>query len=296
VFGETPQHEREQVAADFKAGEIRALVNVGVLTTGFNAVGIDLLAMLRPTLSTGLYIQQVGRGTRKAPGKSNCLILDFAGNVVRHGPVNQITLDTIEVAGKKEESEDRGKVCPNCKEINPRHVSNCIECDYPWPRPEMKVTHSAKAIDAPIMLTEDTWLSVDRISYRHHLPRGDNRRPSLCVSYLCGFNVYDEYICFEHDGFARTRAHGWWRAMGGLEPVPTTVAEALSRIKELTCSVTEITVRRDDKWWRVLDRRAVLQDGTSIEITRELWVLNPAARKAAIEADKQLSFNDEVPY
>ena len=70
VFGETPQDEREQIIADFRAGNIRCLVNVMVLTTGFDVPQIDLLAMLRPTLSTGLYVQMVGRGTRKAEGKT----------------------------------------------------------------------------------------------------------------------------------------------------------------------------------------------------------------------------------
>ena len=80
VTGETPLTEREDSIAMFKAGMVRCLVNVNVLTTGFDAPRIDLLAMLRPTLSTGLYVQMVGRGTRKADGKVNCLILDFAGN------------------------------------------------------------------------------------------------------------------------------------------------------------------------------------------------------------------------
>ena len=54
---------------------------MGVLTTGFNAPAVDLIAMLRPTKSAGLYVQMAGRGTRLAPGKENCLVLDFAGNV-----------------------------------------------------------------------------------------------------------------------------------------------------------------------------------------------------------------------
>ena len=92
VTGETPSAERADSIAMFKAGIIRCLVNVNVLTTGFDAPRIDLLAMLRPTLSTGLYVQMVGRGTRKAEGKTNCLILDFAGNVRRHGPVDSVDI------------------------------------------------------------------------------------------------------------------------------------------------------------------------------------------------------------
>ena len=63
---------------------------MGVLTTGFNAPAVDLIAMLRPTKSAGLYVQMAGRGTRLAPGKQNCLVLDFAGNVSRHGPIDLV--------------------------------------------------------------------------------------------------------------------------------------------------------------------------------------------------------------
>jgi DNA repair protein RadD len=66
---------------------------MGVLTTGFNAPAVDLIALLRPTKSAGLYVQMVGRGTRLAPGKENCLVLDFAGNVRRHGPIDLVRPD-----------------------------------------------------------------------------------------------------------------------------------------------------------------------------------------------------------
>ena len=90
IFGDTPKDERDAIIAAFKRGEIRALASMGVLTTGFNAPAVDLIALLRPTKSAGLYVQMVGRGTRLAPGKENCLVLDFAGNVRRHGPIDLV--------------------------------------------------------------------------------------------------------------------------------------------------------------------------------------------------------------
>ena len=92
VTGATPKDARARILRDYKAGRIRALTSVGVLTTGFDAPATDLLAFLRPTKSTGLYIQMAGRGMRPSPGKENCLVLDFAGNVARHGPVDAISL------------------------------------------------------------------------------------------------------------------------------------------------------------------------------------------------------------
>ncbi|MFQ3786190.1 DEAD/DEAH box helicase [Halomonas sp. A29] len=80
VTGETPSRERERIIAAFKAKELKYLVNVAVLTTGFDAPHVDLIAILRPTESVSLYQQIVGRGLRLAPGKRDCLILDYAGN------------------------------------------------------------------------------------------------------------------------------------------------------------------------------------------------------------------------
>lgn len=80
VTGETPGDERDRLIAAFKEKTIKYLVNVSVLTTGFDAPHVDLIALLRPTDSVSLYQQIVGRGLRLAPGKQDCLVLDYAGN------------------------------------------------------------------------------------------------------------------------------------------------------------------------------------------------------------------------
>lgn len=80
VIGDTPTPERDDIIRRFKQREIRFLVNVSVLTTGFDAPHVDLIAILRPTESISLYQQIVGRGLRLAEGKKECLVLDYAGN------------------------------------------------------------------------------------------------------------------------------------------------------------------------------------------------------------------------
>ncbi|MEZ8913826.1 DEAD/DEAH box helicase [Vibrio lentus] len=80
VIGDTPTLERDQIISDFKERKIKFLVNVSVLTTGFDAPHVDLIAILRPTESISLYQQIVGRGLRLSPGKKECLVLDYAGN------------------------------------------------------------------------------------------------------------------------------------------------------------------------------------------------------------------------
>ncbi|MCV9880014.1 DEAD/DEAH box helicase [Brenneria izbisi] len=80
VSAATPAAERDALIAAFKRQQLRYLVNVAVLTTGFDAPHVDLIAILRPTESVSLYQQIVGRGLRLFPGKTDCLILDYAGN------------------------------------------------------------------------------------------------------------------------------------------------------------------------------------------------------------------------
>lgn len=91
VHGEMKSDARRKVLADFRAGRIRVLTNVGVLTEGFDDPGVSCIAMARPTRSDGLYAQCVGRGTRLAPGKKDCLVLDF----VDLSSLSLVTLPTL---------------------------------------------------------------------------------------------------------------------------------------------------------------------------------------------------------
>jgi len=79
VSGETPLHERRQLLQQFTRGEIMALANCAVLTEGYDEPSVDCIVVARPTKSQTLYVQMVGRGTRRYPGKHNCLVLDIVG-------------------------------------------------------------------------------------------------------------------------------------------------------------------------------------------------------------------------
>ena len=91
VHGQLKPEDRARVLADFREGRLSALTNVGVLTEGFDDPGVSCIAMARPTRSEGLYAQCVGRGTRLAPGKRDCLVLDF----VDLGDLSLITLPSL---------------------------------------------------------------------------------------------------------------------------------------------------------------------------------------------------------
>jgi DNA repair protein RadD len=118
VTGETPKKEREEILRRFKAQEIKYIVNVSVLTTGFDATHVDVIAMLRATESVGLMQQIIGRGLRLHEGKEDCLVLDYAENIDRHCPDGDIFDPTIESKKSKNDAEDLECYCPTCETRN----------------------------------------------------------------------------------------------------------------------------------------------------------------------------------
>lgn len=80
IIGDTELQQRDEIIQQFKSKAFKFLVNVSVLTTGFDAPHVDLIAVLRPTASVSLFVQIVGRGLRLSPGKEDCLVLDYANN------------------------------------------------------------------------------------------------------------------------------------------------------------------------------------------------------------------------
>ena len=114
VTGETPKGQRDNTLARFKAKTLKYLVNVSVLTTGFDAPHVDVIAILRKTESVGLLQQIIGRGLRLEPGKTDCLILDYTDNLEDHCQDGDLFAPKIK-AGKGGDSEGgMGCVCPQC--------------------------------------------------------------------------------------------------------------------------------------------------------------------------------------
>jgi DNA repair protein RadD len=118
VTGETPKKEREAILAAFKAQKIKYIVNVSVLTTGFDATHVDVIAMMRATESVGLMQQIIGRGLRLHEGKKDCLVLDYAENIERHCPDGDIFDPTIESKKSKSDAENLECICSTCETGN----------------------------------------------------------------------------------------------------------------------------------------------------------------------------------
>ncbi|RMF21475.1 MAG: hypothetical protein D6760_09390, partial [Deltaproteobacteria bacterium] len=203
------------------------LCNVNVLTTGFDAPGIDCVVLLRPTLSPGLYYQMVGRGFRLHPGKSDALVFDFGGNALRHGPVDALRITEPNAGGN---GEAPAKECPECHAVIAAGYATCPECAHQFPPPQRR-RHDATAGTEAILSGEVTRTDyeVSEVFYAVHTKRGapPDAPRTMRVDYRIGFNEYvSEWVCFEHTGYARRKAEQWWRSRSD-EPVPESAEEAV---------------------------------------------------------------------
>ena len=114
VTGETPKAERDSILRRFKAQSIKYIVNVSVLTVGFDAPHVDLIAILRKTESIGLLQQIIGRGLRISPGKAECLVLDYTTNLQDHCPDGDLFAPIIKASKGGGDGGMLECVCPVC--------------------------------------------------------------------------------------------------------------------------------------------------------------------------------------
>jgi DNA repair protein RadD len=249
VTGDTPHDERVKIYSAFKEGRLRAVTNVNCWTTGFDYPGVDLIAMLRPTKSVGLYVQSIGRGMRASDGKTDCLVLDFAGNTLRHGPIDRVD-------GRKRPThggEAPVKTCPSCRSIIFTGFRTCPDCGFEFPPAALRIETTAAS--APLLSTQgpvSSWVRVTNVSYGRHNKAG--KPSSIRATYRCGINVYSEWICLEHEGYARQKAYSWWAKRAPGTPIPSTVDEALERTGVLR-QPSEICLQRNGQYVNVVEAR-----------------------------------------
>lgn len=131
VTGSTPDKERKQIMDDAKAGKLRYLVNVNCLTVGVNIPHFDTVAFMRPTESLVLYIQAIGRALRlfNEGGKTHGLVLDFAGNLYRHGTIDDAMIN--DALDYKPVGDPMVELpCPICSTLNSVNARRCIGQSY----------------------------------------------------------------------------------------------------------------------------------------------------------------------
>lgn len=292
VTGETLALERDATLMAFRQQQLRYLCNVDVLTTGFDAPCIDSIAILRATMSPGLFAQMCGRGLRMHADKRDCLILDFGENIKRHGPIDAI--DYGRDSQKSGTGDEPTRTCPNCGELVALSAKECA-CGFTFPPIKREPKHGDQADTQSEVLAKPELWEVVCVELSRHRKRnaqpGDN--DTLRIDYICqpldgGGNISEqmisEWVCIEHPpGYAYRKACIWWRGHSKA-PMPVTIEEAINLWQRGAVLLpAQIEAIRDGKFYRITRR---VMDGE----LPESW------SETATESVPWETSDEEVPF
>ena len=258
IHSEMKKEEREAAMADFEEGRCRVICNVGVLTEGWDCTAVDCILFCRPTMSPALYVQMIGRGLRTHPGKKDCLLLDFSGNCMRHGDVNEplVVVPSQRIGRHQdEEKKDRMRECQNCGELFSRSLRSCPACG--WEVPVVRLTEARDVTMGEIDFGRSSvpakvtgWRLDDFTSRR------GNRMARL--SMVCAAPQWSRLPIvvnqfFDFSGcaslYGKSRARMDWFRLAGTTP-PEDVEEAVERAGELTIPEW-ISIKRNNQYYNV---------------------------------------------
>jgi len=248
VTGKTK--DRDRILEDFKAGRITALTNPNVLTTGFDYPDIDLIVMMRPTMSPGLYIQMAGRGLRPKSHTDHCLVLDFAGIVEQHGPIT-----AVQTPRKPGEGVAPSKICPECDEIIHASLKACPVCSYVFPVKEKDPMHLHNDDimgDGGKTMAVNSWAWEVKTSRKSGIDM-------VRVTYFGALSdrPISEYLCLLHSGYAGYKAMEALKMIAsksGGDYMDCESLEELAKRMVQSDPPTEIVYKRDGKFYRVIDK------------------------------------------
>ncbi|MBU0990949.1 MAG: DEAD/DEAH box helicase [Proteobacteria bacterium] len=253
IHSKLSNFQRELILKHFEQGSIKILVNVMVLSEGWDCPATDCIIMCRPTKSAALYVQMVGRGLRPHPGKKDVLILDLSGNCREHGdPDNPI----VPIPGRTVNSLAVQKTCPSCRAIIPGACQTCPECGYQFPQEVYEQNGSVEMTDVSWIkkLPEPFVVNIGDYSVSDYTSNSGNRMLKLTLNTdgLAPLQI-NEFFMFDRDmhPFARQRSRKSWLKLVGTDP-PESTDEVMERIGELEMSIPgQIEVIEDGRWMKV---------------------------------------------
>ena len=256
LSGKMGKKERERKIADFESGKIRALCNVGILTTGYDFPDLDLIAFLRATESPGLYLQMAVRGSRIKSHTDHCLVLDFVGNVARHGPIT--ALQPPKSKGKGGEAPT--KKCPVCAEVLLAFARECPVCGHVFTAEK----EEPKLSNLDIMGFEAETVAVRSWQWRVHVSRNSGKE-MLKVTYYPDdmmMQPITEYLPIMHGGYAEQKAVQLLTTIAhqsGIDDYKNRLQsiydlDSLAEFMQEGNSPTTIDYKRDGKFYRVITR------------------------------------------
>lgn len=255
VHSKMKGEDRDAYIEAFKAGRFRAIVSNNILTTGFDHPQVDCIIDLRPTTSVVLHVQKYGRGTRpyfhpsfnfeqlrhfenrklaiEMGGKHNCIVLDFAGNTNRLGPINDPRIPKKKGKGT---GEVPIKICPECGAYNHTTARFCCDdaCNYEFIfKTKIKSEASTAEIIRRYEEPEPEIEILDVSIMNGYLHRKEGKTDKVRVQYFCGIQSFNVWLGFEPDekGFVKHKSREWFRQHSAGE-IPQSTQEALDRFGE----------------------------------------------------------------
>jgi DNA repair protein RadD len=296
VHSKMTDAQRDANIEAFTSGRVRAAVNNNVLTTGFDFPGIDMIGVLRPTASPVLWVQMLGRGTRPFAGKNNCLVLDFARNTVRLGPINDPVIPRKRGKGS---GDAPVKTCEVCETYNHASATHCVNCGAQF-HFAVKITANASTSDliaGEMVVPQVECFAVDHVVFSVHVKAGSS--PMVKASYYCGLNCFREFVGFDHSsGFVRKKAKDWWvaRAPEGVPP-PANTYEAMKVVNTLRIP-THLMVHINTKYPEI---QRVDFDGTAFGTKLDDGSVMPVAQVQVPflppqEAVYSPAMDDDIPF
>ena len=231
--------QNRKALADFRAGAIRCLVSANQLTTGFDAPNVDLIGMLRPTMSPSLHVQSLGRGTRPAPNKENCLVLDFAQNTNRLGPINAPFIRDPSKKKKVVQERKTEKLCEQCGMLIPITTRICPHCGYQRPQ-DLDVTDLSN-VDLIAYTTSAPTVARSRVGRvmqmicEQHVSKRSRTMMRLTFILAGGAKPFKSffYLCFDGGIESFKNSCFLWEQFGGQMPPPRNFESCWERRHEL---------------------------------------------------------------
>lgn len=261
VHSQMPHDERQNILAAFDSGELDVICNVGVLTEGWDCVCVDCMVMCRPTKSTALYVQMIGRGLRTAPGKTDCLLLDLSGNWREHGnPAHPRVRWTK--PGSRIQQEKKGPAepeliqCLECEALISQSAITCPFCGAPQKRICDRVPVMEELKDAENSVQKVRLIATPAFNPSFTSRSGNHMlRVDMCGQLEDGKPVsFSEFLDLEGEAsaYGQSKARQIWNGITQTVP-PVTLEEAASRLDELKNSFpAELWVRKRDKYYHVV--------------------------------------------
>ena len=270
VTAETPTAEREYILHGFEEGTINALCNVAVLTEGWDAPRTDCIALLRPTKSLGLYVQICGRGMRPWGDKKDCLLLDYGGNMGRHGCID---VARPERNKKDEELTDELKIwiCDECLSVNDMEDKTCRECGLTKPLPEPEEINPLKeesvasettiAAEGQVLSDESGEVVIlerqERVEWiRAEMATSKNGNKYLKILFKSTeqYWPYTTALMMNMRGKPRQVAEKKWGIMTKGDVLPWGIEPAMDMVNHegVMNQVKQVNVRKEGRYWNVI--------------------------------------------